>query len=162
MDREIQDCFLSSGCRINRLELLIMICSSISFLCRLKVDLWHSTATRHFNAQQSSYCSSCLQLQLSSQAVLIQIYLLIILLRLRCASDKLATATARRMCSDRAPARKRTVAIMRRSASKRGRANERGWQEQGAIYQNTCRYMQILPNTYGTFVILTCQYTTLT
>ncbi len=139
-----------------------MICSSILFLCRLKVDHWYSTATRHFNAQQSSCCLSCLRLQLSSRAVLIQIYLLIILLRLRCPSDELATGTARRMCSDRAPARKRIVAIMRQSVSKRGRPNECGWQEQGAIYPNTCRYMQILPNTYGTFVILTYQYTILT
>jgi hypothetical protein len=65
VDREIQDRFLSSGRRIDRLELLF--CSSILFLCRLEVDHWQPTAPRHFNAQQSRCCSSCLRLPLSSR-----------------------------------------------------------------------------------------------
>ena len=65
MDREIQDHFLSSGRRIDRLE--VLFCSSILFLCRLEVDHWQPTAPRHFNAQQSRCCSSCLRLPLSSR-----------------------------------------------------------------------------------------------
>ena len=38
------------------------------------------------------------------------------------------------------------------------RANGHGRQEQGAICQKTCRYMQTRPNTYCTYEILTCQY----
>ncbi len=154
--KKSQDRFLSGDRRIDRLEL--SFCSSILFLCRLEVDHWQPTATRHFNAQQICCCSSCLLLLLSSRAGLIQINLLIICLHLRCPHGKIAVATALRpracaqgYCSDHAPARKQTRA-----------SKWAGRQEQGAICQNTCRYMQIRPNTYCTYEILTCQYVILT
>jgi hypothetical protein len=154
VDREIRDHFLRSGRRIDRLELLF--CSSVLFPCRLELDHWQPTAPRYFNAQQSRCCSNCLRLPLSIRADLIQINLLIIRLHLRCPRDELSAATARRTCSDRAPARKRTVATTRLSASERGQANGCGQQEQGSLYQNTCRYMQIRSHTHCTYLILTC------
>jgi hypothetical protein len=120
VDREIQDCCLSSGRRIDRLELLF--CSSISFLCRLEVDHWQPTAPRRFNAQQICCCSSCLRLPLSSRADLIQINLLIIRLRprLRCPRDELAIKLPqRRQRGERAAAARRRTSEPLREATAR-------------------------------------------
>jgi hypothetical protein len=58
--------------------------------------------------QRAAECSSCLLLPLPSPADLIQIIFLIVRLILPCPRVEPATATARRMRSDRAPARKQT------------------------------------------------------
>ena len=132
--------------------IIILLINIVSLSPRDRPGIvWQPTAQRHFSAQQSRSCSSRLRLPLSSRAELIQINMLIFRLRLRCPRDELSAATARRTCSDRAPARKRTVATTRLSASERGQANGRGQQEQVSIYQNTCRYMQIESHTYGTY-----------
>jgi hypothetical protein len=113
VDQKIQDRFLSSGRRIDRRKLLF--CSSILFLCRLKVDRWQATAPRLFNAKQSRCCSSCLRLRLPSLNKFVDYS------RLRCPR------------SDRAHVRMLTAATTRSSASEWGRANGRWQQEQGNI-----------------------------
>ena len=114
-------------------------------ICRLGVDHWHPTAPRHFNAQQSCCCSSYLRLPLPSQADLIQINLLIIRLLLRYPRSKLPAATARRTCSDRAPAHKRTVANCSDHAPARKRTLASKWAlDFTKIRADTCKYVHIL------------------
>ncbi len=155
MDREIQDRFLSSGRRIDQRKLLF--CSSILFRCRLELDRWQTTAPRHCNTKQSRCCSSCLRLQLPSPNKFVD------------CSPAPALPARQTRCSDSAANVQRPCACAhanctvpaantRSSASERWLANGRGQQEQGSIYQNTCRYIQIRSNTYCTYVIVTCQY----
>ena len=82
----------------------------------LSADHWHPTAPRHFNAQQSRCCSSCLWLPLSSRADLIQINLLI----LACTCAARATSFPQRQRGERAgTARRRASEPLREATAAR-------------------------------------------